>query len=448
MRSRWIIWFVVVGLVLAFVPDQVQADDTSLGAVGFAVMPMENTQIAMAAEWVDVELAFDQSWVTCIFTFTNTGPATDVLMGFPQMQARPNRREAPELRDFRAWVDGREVAVIFRPQAAGEDEERYAGWYTFDVPFAADQTRVVRNTYHGRLTWSGSAYGRSFGYILHTGANWAGPISQANVIVHWGPREVADLHFASPTGYVAGPRELRWHWTNLEPSEHEDVWIDYSVATTCYYFTNAAVSSGSVRVDNSWDPGSLLLADLNPATAWRSVGETAGAWIIWVGGGYTDSTTLGLGIFPGAAGGEYRQHGRPREVLIRLARVTGSPPPHIELIPDSFLHPLPQVEVTEYHLTLDDAPRWQFLHLEKPADYHAFQIVIESVYPGEHYDDVAIAEVLFPVFEEDFTTPPTLPNTGGPTGLFSGLALLLFLGIASLIIGGAIRIWPEIKPGR
>jgi hypothetical protein len=365
------------------------------------------------------------------------------------MRAHPNRQEAPELHDFRAWVDGREVTVTFRPQAAGEDEERYAGWHTFNVSFAAGQMRVVRNTYHGRLSWMGHPLsGHSFSYILHTGANWAGPIGQVDIIVRWGPREVAEITQVHPPNYVAGPRELRWHWTDLEPSEDEDVWMNYYVARTPFYSADAGVSSGRVKAnDFLLEPGCLLLADSNPATAWLSEGEIAGAWVIW--SSYAGvSATLGLGIFPGVAGEDYHEHGRPKDVLVRLARVKESEPFYIAPALDSFLHPAPQVEVTEYRLTLDDTPRWQFLHLENPADYQAFQIVIESVYPGEHYDDVAIAEVLFPVFEEDFTTPPTLPNTGGPTSLFGGLVLVLFLGIASFVIGGAIRIWLEMQPGR
>lgn len=436
--NRWLTGWIAAGLLLALLPGAAWADDTSLGAVGFAVMPLENTHVTMAAERVEVELARDQSWVTCVFTFTNAGPAAAVLMGFPEMRARPNRREAPAVRDFRAWVDGSDVPVTFRPQAEGAGEEHYAGWHTFEVPFAAGQTRVVRNTYHGRLTWAGGAYGRSFGYVLHTGANWAGPIGQADVVVRWGPREVAEIYDAHPPGYAAGPREMRWHWADLEPTERDDVWMSYYAATSCYYYPNAAVSSGQVRAANLWEPGELFLADASAATAWQSEGEAEGAWVIWAGGGY-NPTTMGLGILPGAAGADYRLHGRPKEVLVRLARAAGSPPPRIELVPDSFLRPLPQVEVREYRITLADAPRWQFLRLEEAGDYMAFQIVVESVYPGERYDDVAIAEVLYPVLEEDLLAPPVLPGAGGPAGLAGAARAFLALGAAGLAGGAALR---------
>ena len=132
----------------------------------------------MAAEHVDAEIRGDQAWVTCIFT--NTGPATERLMGFPQAL----EGDSPELLDFRAFVDQNEVSVTFRPNAQPQGEWDYAGWHTFTVPFAAGQTRTVRNTYQGRLTWESNG-ARLFEYVLHTGAAWQGPIGQADITVHW-----------------------------------------------------------------------------------------------------------------------------------------------------------------------------------------------------------------------------------------------------------------------
>ena len=146
---------------------------------------------------------------------------------------------------------------------------------------------------------------------------------------------------------------------------------------------------------------------------------------------------------PGWTGGDYRGHGRPKDLLVRLAqRRDGTmDTPIIRPTPEAFLSPDPGVQIIEYHLTLDDAPRWQFLRLEEPAIILAFQVVVESVYPGERYDDVAIAEVLFPVFEQDLVAPPLLPGTGGADGRGDFQLAILALGSGAIALGMAVRAW-------
>lgn len=116
------------GLILAvLVPHPVQADDAALGTVGYAVMPLDNEQVQMVSERVEADLSAWSAQVTCVFTFTNPGTATTVLMGFPEMRGRPGRGDDTSLKDFRAFVDGQEVAVTFRPQAEPQDFPEYAG---------------------------------------------------------------------------------------------------------------------------------------------------------------------------------------------------------------------------------------------------------------------------------------------------------------------------------
>lgn len=111
-RCKLLSLIATAGLFLAILPHTVRADAASLGAVGYGVVPLDNDQVAMAAERVEAEIRGDEAWVTCLFTFTNTGPATEVLMGFPQ--AQPIEGGVTELFDFRAFVDEEEVPVTFR----------------------------------------------------------------------------------------------------------------------------------------------------------------------------------------------------------------------------------------------------------------------------------------------------------------------------------------------
>lgn len=432
-----------------------QADDASLGAVGYGVVPLDSNQVTMTAEQVEAEIRDDQAWVTCVFTFTNAGPPIEVLMGFPQ--ARSIREgEAPELMEFWAFVDDEEVPVTFLPNAQPQGEWDYEGWHTFKVPFAASQTRTMRNTYHGRLTWYSNG-DRAFEYILRTGSTWQGPIGQADIVVRWERDRyvVPETLSARPSGYLQGQRELRWHFTNLEPTLEDDIRISFRPVYGPHNLGSASASSGHVNpAQTGYGLPAALFSDGDQATAWQSNGETAGAWIAWSYTGYPHyaTPTLGLGILPGATDAEFRAHGRPKEILVRLARLKEG----AELLPvfipieESFLNPVRQLEITEHHLTLEDAARWQFLQLEKPATILAFQVVVESVYPGERYNDVAIAEVLFPLLEEDLVSPPVLsPNAReeGPVGpMKESLPLvlrsvLLPTGMIVAILAGVGLFW-------
>ena len=403
---------IMAGFFLAILAYAAQADDTSLGAVGYGVVPLDNDQVTMAAERVEAEIRGDQAWVTCVFTFTNTGPAVEVLMGFPQAQSLMGGES--KLMDFRAFVDSEDVPVIFRPNAQPQGDWDYAGWYTFNVSFAAGQTRVVRNTYHGRLNLVSNG-SRAFEYILHTGATWRDAIEQVDIVVRWQKdRDVRpDTISASPSGYVQGQRELHWHFIDLEPDHEDDIRVFFRPIYGPSNLGMAAASSGRVQPATiGYGLPAALFSDSDPVTAWQAEGETKGAWVIWSYDSYPHyaTPTLGLGILPGMAGDmdAFLAHGRPREVLVRLVRLKDGVemPPMISPTQRSFLNPGPGLEITEHRLVLEDTPCWQFMRLEKPAIVLAFQVVVESIYPGEQYGDVAIAEVLFPLLEEDLESAP------------------------------------------
>ena len=251
-RCKLLSLMATAGLFLAILPYTVRPDDASLGAVGYSVVPLDNDQVAMAAERVEAEIRGDEAWVTCVFTFTNTGPTTEVLMGFPQ--AQPIEGGEPELRGFRALVDEEEVPVTFRQNGQPQDRWDYpiAGWHTFTVPFAGGQTRIVRNTYHGRLTWESNG-GRLFEYILHTGATWYGPIGEGEIVVRWQKeRYVAPESLSAiPPGYIRGQRDLHWHFSDLEPTREDDIRVYFRPVYGPHNIGTASASSGVVQPDQT-----------------------------------------------------------------------------------------------------------------------------------------------------------------------------------------------------
>jgi hypothetical protein len=244
---------------------------------------------------------------------------------------------------------------------------------------------------------------------------------------------------------VQGQRELRWHFTNLEPDTSTDIAVSfrpmYSQHNT---YGGASASSGAVRAPEYVVGRSAgFFADSKLTTAWISAGETVGAWLGWQPANHLDTTpTLGLGILPGVAGDSaaYRAHGRPKDVRVRLAQLR--PGMTFDVYRDNYFRPPPpELEVIEYRLQLADTPRWQFLRLDTPVFVVAYEVHIESVYPGQRYQDVAIAEVLFPLLEEDLPLEgKLLPRTGGLVDGWLDLpALGLLLAAVLAVLGFGLR---------
>jgi LPXTG-motif cell wall-anchored protein len=422
-------------------------DDASLGAVGYIVVPLDSDQVVMASESVQAEIRGDQAWVTCIFLFQNIGPATDVLMGFPQATRTPGG--SPELLDFRSYVDDEEVPDAFRPDVRREADREFEGWYAFSVPFAAGQTRLVRNTYHGRLTRHSNGE-RSFGYMLHTGASWHGPIGRGEIVVRWtSDRDVApDTISASPPPLTTGPHELRWRFLDLEPSLEDDIGVAFRPV---YGPQNAGIATASsgVMEPEVTGPGlpAAVFEDSDPSTSWRSFGQTTGAWISWSYAAHPHyaTPTYGIAILPGMAGKDFLAHGRPRAVLVRWVRFRegSAASPIVPPVAGSFLDPPPEVVIEEHRFALEDEPRWQILQLDKPITALAFQLVVEGVYPGEQFNDVAIAEIHFPLLEEDRASVPMQRKTGESGSI--DLRLLGVLATAATLLGVSVLLWLRRK---
>jgi hypothetical protein len=132
---------------------------------GNTVVPVQNDQIEMVAEtiWMKLDHKAGRWFVDCEFTFKNSGPATTVLMGFPDTRANtiwlypgdpghdaglPVSSKLPHewsLKDFKVQVDGSPVPakhVETHPDAElileGEDAA-----YVWEVPFEEGETKII-----------------------------------------------------------------------------------------------------------------------------------------------------------------------------------------------------------------------------------------------------------------------------------------------------------------
>ncbi len=215
----------MASLILISHPSPARADDASLGRKGETVWPVNDSQVEMVSEEVTVTVSAGRSRVDCGFTFKNTGTATRVLMGFPEMKPPPDREgfgDDTALHDFRTFVDGVELPVKKEKGGAREDKkaveaaDRYPFWWTWEVPFEAGETREVRNTYWVKNhQWSNGQV--LAGYILTTGSYWKGPIGRARVVFRFEDVLPYDLERVFPGTYHFEGNDLVWEWTDLEP---------------------------------------------------------------------------------------------------------------------------------------------------------------------------------------------------------------------------------------
>lgn len=150
-----------------------------------------------------------------------------------------------KMRNLRAYVDGKELPT----KEVIVDGSKWAAW---QMTFQPDYN-IVRVTYDMPATTDGC--NAEIGYILHTGAAWAGSIVQADVIVRFG--YPAEEMFVSPTGIYLGPTspgyvvedsDLRWHFDRFEPTTQDDIALTF-VEPSCWRGVLSARSAVAAGAD-------------------------------------------------------------------------------------------------------------------------------------------------------------------------------------------------------
>jgi len=172
--------------------------------------------------------------VTADFVLNNPKNSPQTLkVGFPlQIPAQANQPGSAfaSIHDLRAFVGDNEAETTV--ETVGQET-----WSAWQMSFAPGETHV-RVTYD--LPATTDACNAELGYVLHTGAAWAGPIGQADLIVRY--PYAAEATFVSPhgiylgnstPGYRVAGTDLRWHYDNLEPTPANDLAVTF-VTPECW----------------------------------------------------------------------------------------------------------------------------------------------------------------------------------------------------------------------
>lgn len=209
-------------LLLLALPGVAAADDASLGRMGEAVQPVHNTQVRMIEEEVNIRVYRYKCEVTATFLFRNDGPATTVLVGFPEGGVDSEWAGGDSLlHDFATELDGKPVTVKREPGLRPDKDPRsydYPSWLTWEVGFLAGETRRIKNTYWVKNTHNSSGWMET-GYVMTTGSLWNGPIGRAKVTMELMDIRPSQLIGVFPGDYEFQGNKLVWDWEGIEPTQ-------------------------------------------------------------------------------------------------------------------------------------------------------------------------------------------------------------------------------------
>ncbi|MCJ7459894.1 MAG: DUF4424 domain-containing protein [candidate division Zixibacteria bacterium] len=210
----WIILFSLLSL------STTRADDAEFAGEGETVWPIENKEIEMVAETVMVRPAGRRWEVTCTFILRNTGEATEIQVGFPDLTDEGPGADTSRgtIQDFKCYVDGKEVNTQHKTgiESPRKTVPYYPLAYVWKVPFKKGQKRIVKNTYNfGGLYISDGT--TELNYILTTGALWKGTIESALIVFDLGKLDPRFTYSIRPTGYKIKDHQISWNFKDFEP---------------------------------------------------------------------------------------------------------------------------------------------------------------------------------------------------------------------------------------
>lgn len=226
MRKNGLVVSVLITAVLLCtgLPAAAMADSGPVYYSAGVLVPTTSNDIRLTREVLTIDYT-DQVGngpvdVHARFWFRNEGKAVTQQMGFPL------GREL--LSGFGIWgsqfkvtMDGAAVKTLNfdeKKNTAGNSELAYDQWNTFEIPFAAGQSRLID------VTYTILPRGGYFLYVLQTGRLWKGPIGDLTIDVNLGREAVfPDLLSVQPAGYHTQGDHILWHFTNYEPEQDIEI---------------------------------------------------------------------------------------------------------------------------------------------------------------------------------------------------------------------------------
>lgn len=264
-QSHYLLVMFIVLFSIFFAPFFVGTSQADIGPepilpTGSNIKPEDKTPIEMQSEKVILIVrkatesdntivninpevySFDNSptWFPAIaeveadFTMQNpTNEAVSMTVWFPLASALEGvnwedsiGEVVPSINRFQVMVKGRiaDYSVSELPNPQGGDTPPLP-WASFPVTFPAKEKVRIKISYilpaqKPETKWKDLIM--TFNYIFQTGAGWAGPIGEAELVVSLPYPASPETIVALPAGGKVDGNQVRWAWENLEPGPGDD----------------------------------------------------------------------------------------------------------------------------------------------------------------------------------------------------------------------------------
>lgn len=231
-KNRLALSVLIIALLLCTgLPAAAMADDGPVYFSAGMLVPTTSNDIRMTREVLTIDYTNQVPTeavhsagtvdVHARFWFRNEGKAVTQMTGFPLGREHLSGFGSYGS-DFKVTMDGTAVTTsrfaIDNEHPTLSSELTYDQWNTFEIPFAAGQTRIIDATYTIRPR---NGY---FLYVLQTGRLWKGPIGDLTIDVNFGREPVfPDLLSVQPAGYHTQGNHILWHFTNYEPEQDIEI---------------------------------------------------------------------------------------------------------------------------------------------------------------------------------------------------------------------------------
>ena len=209
-----------------------------------SISPKDQTSIRMVSEKVIIDLYNDSSVVKCLFNMTNLGEQEKLQIGFPEMSFHYYRQKSKveEANRFQVKENGEVVNFEFSDSLRYNDEYRKKEefyqikeeWYLWKSEFKQGESKMIEVQYSLPFGMLYKTNKRFFAYLLSTGANWKGTIGKAEIIVNLKDIEIDSLISQQPNNCVITRDQLKWTFSDFEPTTNDDIKINYNSSKILY----------------------------------------------------------------------------------------------------------------------------------------------------------------------------------------------------------------------
>lgn len=238
-------------------------NDSAIAGVGgsLTLLKGEHPTVQMVREKIAMVLEPKNYETTVDFVFKNSGPATKVLMGFPESGSGDVQKlSKSQMLAFSTWVDGTKTTARWVP-VKSESEEHYEAHWVKEVSFAANQVRNIRVRYRSEYGGSATNGLKDFVSYNFTGANWKGKVEESELTLTFKrPGSFMVAATIEPKGGTSGAVALvpkgatvSRTWRNWEAQ------ADFTMAFGTAPATWRTVTSPGMEGEETPIPGAILL---------------------------------------------------------------------------------------------------------------------------------------------------------------------------------------------